>query len=234
MKQLIAITAAGLLAGCGGEDAPAAAQGNRTGGETGLPAVPQGPQIRILALGDSLFAGYNLPRSDAYPERLEAALRARGINARITNAGVSGDTTAAGLQRLDFVLNGLEQPPELAIVEFGGNDLLRGLPPAQARENLDAIMARLNKEGVPIVLMGLRAPPNLGPEYARAFDPIYPELAAKYEAVLVPLFIAPLVSDRSLVQADQVHPNAAGVQAMVAASVDTVADAVRKLGGEAH
>ncbi|MDT0574835.1 arylesterase [Croceicoccus sp. F390] len=208
--------------------APVQSDRNKSEAQASLPEVPQGAQVSILALGDSLFAGYNIARRDAYPEQLEAGLRARGINAAVVNAGVSGDTTAAGLQRLDFVLDGMDQAPQIAIIELGANDMLRGLSPQEAKDNLDTIMARFDSLGVPMILMGMRAAPNLGPQYAAAFDAIYPELADKYDAALVPLFVEPLLQDRSLVQADQLHPTADGVQAMVAHSIDTIAEAVRK------
>lgn len=189
-------------------------------------ADPQEPQRHILAFGDSLFAGYGLPRHAAYPARLESALRARGINARVINAGVSGDTTAGGLQRLEFVLDSLDTPPDLALVELGANDMLRALPPQQARANLDAILTRLSERGIPVVLMGMLAMPNLGREYVAEFNAIYPALACEHDAELVPFFIRPLIEDRSLVQEDQVHPTAAGVDAMVAQTVEAVAAAV--------
>src|SRR5690606_12448558 len=136
-----------------------------------------GPERRVLAFGDSLFAGYNLAEGESYPARLEAALRARGVAASVTNAGVSGETTAAGRQRLSFVLDKEAAAPDLAIVELGGNDLLRGIAPAQTRENLAAILETLRQRDIPVLLMGMRAPPNLGAQFVDEFDAIYPALA---------------------------------------------------------
>ncbi|MEO6040359.1 MAG: arylesterase, partial [Croceibacterium sp.] len=164
-----------------------------------------GPERRILAFGDSLFAGYRLSEGEGYPERLEAKLRSQGINARVSNAGVSGDTTAAGRQRLKFVLDSLGAPPELAVVELGGNDLLRGVPPAETRANLAAILAELHARKIPILLMGMRAPPNMGPKYQAEFDLIYPALAQQFGARLVPFFQAAVFDRPALLQADHVH-----------------------------
>jgi acyl-CoA thioesterase-1 len=193
------------------------------------PAVPVvGEEQRILAFGDSLFAGYGLDKGQGYPERLEAALRARGINARVADAGLSGDTTAGGLQRLDFVLDSMQRPPDLALVELGGNDLLRGLSPQEARANLTAILEDLKKRGIPVVLYGMRAPPNAGPEYQQAFNAMYPALAKKFGATLVPFFLEPVYDKPELRQADRIHPTAEGVEDMVAATIDTVAAALPK------
>ena len=217
-KFWMVLIAALSLAACGDNDV-----GPR---DDGLPDAPGGPSVHILALGDSLFAGYQLAQSEAFPAQLEAGLRARGINAVVRNAGVSGDTTAAGLQRVDFVLDSMSNKPDLALIELGANDMLRGLPPEQARANLDAIMAKFKRRDIPMVLMGMRAAPNLGRDYAREFDTIFPDLAEKYNAELVPFFIQPLMFDRSLVQRDQVHPTADGVTAMVGESIDTIENAI--------
>jgi acyl-CoA thioesterase-1 len=187
-----------------------------------------GQGVPILAFGDSLFAGYGLQSDQSYPARLEAALRARGINARIANAGVSGNTTADGLARLAFTLDGQKAPPVLALVELGANDMLRALPPEQARANLDAILTELGKRKIPVVLMGMLAPPNLGADYRRQFDTIYPALAKKHGAVLVPFFMQPVFDKPALVQQDHLHPTAEGVEEIVAATVDTVARAIPK------
>ena len=193
------------------------------------PAIPvMGPERPILAFGDSLLAGYGLKDGESYPARLEQALRARGVNAKIANAGVSGDTTAAGLQRLDFTLKSQTEKPELAIISLGGNDMLRGLPPEQTRENLDAILKRLTGDHIKVVLLGMLAAPNLGKDYAKQFNPIYPQLAQKYGAVLVPFFLQPVINKPDLMQQDHVHPTAIGVDAIVSATVDDVADALPK------
>ena len=181
-----------------------------------------GPERPILAFGDSLFAGYGLEPGESYPARLENALRARGINARIANAGVSGDTTAAGRQRIVFTLDAQVVKPDLAIVELGGNDMLRSLPPAQAKANLATILGEIQRRGIPVLLMGMRAPPNLGRAYVSSFDAIYPELAKEYDAALIPFFLASTYDKPELIQADRVHPTAQGIDTLVGATVNDV------------
>lgn len=189
--------------------------------------LPIGRERHILAVGDSLLAGYGLVGpADAYPARLEQALRARGINARVTNAGVSGDTSSAGAERFGFVLKSQPVRPDLVIVEFGGNDLLRAVPPEETRANLDRILAQAKQAGLPVLLMGMLAPPNLGPAYKAKFEPIYPDLARKYGAAYIPFFLASVIGKPDLIQADHVHPNARGVEEVVAATVDQVAKAL--------
>lgn len=221
-RYLIRTTLAAVLlvAGCSDAAPPVPAP------TTIASAAPQTAQVGIVAFGDSLFAGYGLGLGQSYPARLEAALRARGIAAQISNAGVSGDTTGAGRERFAFALDGQAQPPALVILELGGNDLLRALPPAQTRDNLNAMLAELQKRKIPALLMGMRAPPNLGAEYARAFDAIYPALAAKYDVALVPFFLEAVYDKPALIQADHVHPTAQGVDALVAATVEKVAAAL--------
>ncbi|MGX7894435.1 arylesterase [Tsuneonella sp. HG222] len=228
-----AISAVLALAACGPDAEPVAEPTTRAGAEAmaEAPVPVMGPEVRILAFGDSLFAGYRLAEAEGYPERLEAALRARGVNAKVADAGVSGDTTAGGKQRIAFVLDAMERAPDLALVELGGNDLLRGISPEEARANLVAILDELKARKVPVVLYGMRAPPNAGPEYQAAFDGMYPALAKEYGAALVPFFMAPLQADPALVQADRIHPTAEGVLEMVAATVDTVAEALPEPAG---
>lgn len=240
-RFLSIVVATALLAACS-KPAPPAPQGSDTPlpQTSDAPAAPEnvpenapfpvmGPERRILAIGDSLFAGYGLAGpADSYPARLEAALRARGVNARIANAGVSGDTSAAGAQRFAFVLNSQPAKPDLVIVEFGGNDVLRGLPPAQTRANLAAMLAAAKAQAVPVLLMGLLAPPNMGSDYKAKFEPIYPDLARQYGAQLVPFFLAPVIGKPDLIQPDHIHPNARGVDEIVAATADDVAKALPK------
>ena len=171
-----------VLGACGSEQSTTPAPTQSPSAAPDLPVM--GEELRIVALGDSLFAGYGLEPGQSYPARLEAALRARGLNARITNAGVSGDTTAGGLGRLDFTLNSLAKPPALVIISLGGNDMLRGLPPEATRKNLDEMLGKLKARGIPVVLMGMLAAPNLGADYRGKFGPIYPALAAKQGAAL--------------------------------------------------
>lgn len=216
-----------MQAGCSREEPPAAAPSETAVREDAPPAIPiMGPERRVLAFGDSLFTGYGLERGQGYPERLEAALRAKGINARMANAGVSGDTTAGGRQRLAFALDSQPRRPDLVIVSLGGNDMLRGLPPAETRANLDAILAELKRRNIKALLMGMLAPPNLGADYRQAFDPIYPTLAKVYDAALVPFFLQPVFGHADMVQPDRIHPTAPGIEAMVAATADAVVGAL--------
>jgi acyl-CoA thioesterase-1 len=215
-----------LLAACGKSAPPPAPPSESAEAPPQIPVM--GAERRILAFGDSLFAGYGLPSDKGYPARLEAALRARGINARISNAGVSGNTSAEGLARLDFTLGNQERPPDLVLISLGGNDMLRGLPPEQTRANLDAILIELGKRRIKVILMGLLAPPNLGPAYRARFDAIYPALARRYHVGLVPFFLQPVMDRPDLVQQDHIHPTAQGVEAIVAATVGQVAQALPK------
>ncbi|MGX7951672.1 arylesterase [Tsuneonella sp. HG249] len=198
---------------------------------TNATADVSGPEVRVLAFGDSLFAGYGLADPElSYPSRLEAALREDGRNVRIANAGVSGDTTAAGRQRLAFTLDSQPAKPDLVILELGGNDLLRGLPPEQTRANLTAMLDELKKRGIPAVLMGLRAPPNYGAKWQAQFDAIFPELGDRYGAKLVPFVTEAVFTDPSLLQADRVHPTAQGVEVLVDATADKIAQALPAAG----
>jgi acyl-CoA thioesterase I len=221
-----AIIAALLLAGCADEPETPASPAVTEGAAPGRAVEVRGPERRILAFGNSLFAGYGVAEGQGYPALLQAALRGRGIDARVIDAGVSGDTTAAGLQRIEFVLDGLETPPDLAIVELGGNDLLRGISPAETRENLAGILGELQERNIPVLLMGMRAPPNLGEFYVADFDAIYPELAQRYRTALVPFFLESIYDKPALIQPDRVHPTAEGIEALVAATVDDVVEAL--------
>ncbi len=193
------------------------------------PEIPvMGPERPILAFGDSLLAGYGLDDGESYPARLEKALRARGVNAKIANAGVSGDTTAAGLERLDFTLESQAEKPELVLISLGGNDMLRGLPPEETRNNLEAILKRFQQDHIRVVLLGMMAAPNLGKDYAAKFNPIYPQLAQKYGATLVPFFLQPVIDKPDLLQKDHMHPTAIGIDAIVTATIDDVIDTLPK------
>jgi acyl-CoA thioesterase-1 len=220
------------LAACGSEAdtddaaiAPAAASGEIADGEIAIPVM--GEQVDIVAFGDSLFAGYGLdnPR-DSYPAKLEAALRTRGTNAAISNAGVSGDTSAAGLSRLAFVLDQLDETPDLLILELGGNDLLRNIQPAETRSNFSAMLTILREREIPVLMMGMRAPPNYGPEYQAEFDAIYADLAQEFDAELIPFWMEDIYEDASLFQSDRIHPTAEGIEALVASTVDAVSAAL--------
>jgi acyl-CoA thioesterase I len=189
----------------------------------GGPAAAKSP-VHILALGDSLTAGYGLPTDMAFPTKLQAALKAKGIDAVVDNAGVSGDTTAGGLARLDWSLSG--KKPRFAIVELGGNDGLRGLDPAETRKNLDAILTKLKTAGVRVLLTGMMAPPNLGRDYGREFNAIFPDLAAKHGVAFYPFFLDGVAADPALNQGDGIHPNAKGVDIIVERMLPDVAKLV--------
>lgn len=216
------------LAACGdaAEDAAPAAEVAEDG-RPALPAIPvMGPERTIIAFGDSLFAGYNLDPRDSYPEKLENALRAKGVNADVINAGVSGDTSAAGLQRLEFTLAAQDTPPALFILELGGNDLLRGLSPAETKANLGKMLTILRDQKVPVLIMGMRAPPNYGPEYQAQFDAIYRDLAKEYGAALIPFWLEDIYREPALFQADKIHPTADGIERLVAATISEVEGAL--------
>jgi acyl-CoA thioesterase-1 len=185
-------------------------------------ADARGQQL-VLAFGDSLTAGYQLRPNESFPARLEAELRRQGRDVRVVNAGVSGDTTAQGRARLSWVLHGLQQQPDLAIVALGANDMLRGQPPAQARANLDAIIGELRKRGIPVIVAGMLAAPNLGPEYTKEYNAIFPGLARQHNATLYPFFLRGVAGNRARLLADGMHPNPAGVQVMVAGMAPVVA-----------
>lgn len=180
-----------------------------------LPATAQAADKLVLAFGDSLTAGYRLPPGQGFAPQLEAALRKSGVPARVHNAGVSGDTTAQGKARLNWVLASLKAKPDLVIVELGANDMLRGLDAGRAEANLDAILAELSKRGIKVLLAGMVAAPNLGPDYARRFNPIYRRLADKYKTGLYPFFLEGIVGNRSLHIGDAIHPNEQGVKVIV-------------------
>lgn len=165
------------------------------------------PPVKILAIGSSLTQGYGLAPGTELPALLQQRLRAAGINASVINAGVSGDTSAGGLSRLDW---SLADHPDCAVVELGSNDALRGIAPAQTEKNLSAILAKLKAAHVPVLLAGMRAPRNLGPEYAAQFDPIYPNLAHQHGVLLYPFILDGVAMNPKLNQADGMHPNPAG------------------------
>lgn len=170
------------------------------------------PAQRLLVLGDSLTAGYGLTEDEAFPAQLEKALQGAGHKVTASNAGVSGDTSAGGLARLEWAL---QDNPRLVIVELGANDALRGLPPEETFANLDAILERLESAGIHTILAGMRAPRNLGEEYTTSFDQIYPRLAQKHKVIYYPFFLDGVLMDRALNQADGIHPNSRGVRVIV-------------------
>lgn len=188
--------------------------------------------VKLVALGDSLTAGYGLAPEDGFVPQLQGWLAAQGREVVVVNAGVSGDTTAGGLSRLDWSLT---PDTKGLIVELGGNDMLRGLAPAEARANLEAILKGAKARGVPVLLVGMQAPGNYGADYKTAFDAIYPDLAAQYDAVLVPSFFAPLTQGgdpaaaQGMMQADGIHPNPEGVKKIVAALGPKVIDLLGRI-----
>jgi acyl-CoA thioesterase I len=173
-------------------------------------AEPRAPVI--VALGDSLTAGFGLPQDQSFPAQLEAALKARGIEAKIVNAGVSGDTAGAGLARLDWAL---PDDASAVIIELGANDALLGLPPEGTKAALAAIIEKVQAKGLPILLAGMEAPRNLGKDYVETFGAIYPDLAARYGLILYPFFLEGAALDDGLMQRDGLHPNAKGIAAIV-------------------
>ena len=182
------------------------------GALTGTAAGADRP-VRIVALGDSLTAGLGLPANAAFPARLEQALNAKGVAVEITNAGVSGDTASAALARLDW---SVPEGTDAVIVELGANDTLRGIDPKVTREALEGIVGRLRQRRIEVLLAGMRAAPNLGPDYGRDFDAIYADLAARNDLLLYPFFLDGVAADAKLNQRDGLHPTAAGVDAIVA------------------
>ena len=186
---------------------------------------PQAPW-HVTVLGDSLTAGYGLPIEEAFPAQLERTLRSRGLAVEVSNAGVSGDTSAGGLARLDWAL---ADRPDLVIIELGANDALRALPPESTAANLDAILARLQRQKIAALLTGMVAPRNLGREYYSDFDALYPRLAAKYHVPFYPFFLAGVAGDPALNQADDLHPNVRGVAEIVRRMVPLVAKTLAEL-----
>ncbi|MFZ5690897.1 MAG: arylesterase [Pseudomonadota bacterium] len=168
--------------------------------------------LKIVAFGDSLTAGYGLPAQDAFPAKLQAALRTKGHNVEIENAGVSGDTASGGLSRLDW---SIPDGTDAVIVELGANDMLRGVDPSVTRRALDEILAKLKARNIPVLLAGMRAAPNMGAEYAAAFESIFTDLASKYDVVFYPFFLEGVAAQAQLALRDGVHPNGAGVETIV-------------------
>jgi acyl-CoA thioesterase I len=177
-----------------------------------IPHATAARTLRLVALGDSLTAGYGLPPGKAFPDRLEAALRAKGWDVKVINAGVSGDTAADALARYDW---SMPQDADALIVELGGNDMLRGMKPEATKTTLAAILDKARGAHLPVLLAGMRAAPNLGGEYAGEFFAIYPALAKSYNALLYPFFLEGVAGDPKLDQPDGLHPNAQGVEIIV-------------------
>lgn len=183
-------------------------------GVAGLSSAARADQDEtiIVALGDSLMAGYGLPIEQSFPAQLETALRKRGHKVRVVNAGVSGDTTTAALRRLDWALSG---DTDAVILELGGNDALQGLPPEATKAALSDILQRLEAKGLPVLLAGMEAPRNMGKEYVSTFGAIYPDLAARHSVLLYPFFLEGAALNVGLMQKDGIHPNGKGVTVIV-------------------
>ncbi len=182
--------------------------------------------VKVVALGDSLTAGYGLPDKDGFVPQLQEGLAAKGVAAEIENAGVSGDTASDGLARLDWSV----QPGTYAVIlELGANDMLRGLSPEVTRKALDTILARLTERHIVVLFCGMRAAPNFGPEYVAAFERIYPELAEKYGVSFYPFFLDGVAADPKLIQHDGLHPNAAGVKVIVQRILPKVEDLISRV-----
>ena|SRR5579872_1906624 len=201
----------GLLGGisCSSRDDP---RGDRR--DEGLPPTPPRPHApstapRVVILGDSLTAGLGVDVDDAYPAVLQRRLNEQGLKYEVANRGVSGDTSAGGLSRLDEAIDG---DVRVLVVALGGNDALRGLPPEELKHNLEQIIVRAQAQGIQVVLAGMEAPPNWGAEYTRAFHAVYPALAAQYRVPLVPFLLTGVAGIDSLNQADHIHPNVRGAQ----------------------
>jgi acyl-CoA thioesterase-1 len=175
-------------------------------------AQAQGQPIRLVALGDSLTAGYGLPQEAAFPVVLERALKAKGYRVEIANAGVSGDTSSGGLDRLDW---SVPDGTDGVILELGANDMLRGLDPAITRKSIETIVERLKGRNIPVMLAGMYASRNLGPDYIQKFDSLYPNIAKKHDLVLYPFFLDGIAGERSLNLPDGLHPTAKGVEIIV-------------------
>ncbi|HZH52756.1 MAG TPA: arylesterase [Microvirga sp.] len=181
--------------------------------------LAQGEPIRLVALGDSLTAGYGLPQEAAFPVVLERALKAKGYRVEIANAGVSGDTSSGGLDRLDW---SVPDGTDGVIVELGANDMLRGVDPAVTRRAIETIVTRLKERGIPVMLAGMYASRNLGPDYVKKFDSLYPDIAKKHDLVLYPFFLDGVAGERSLNLQDGIHPTAKGIEIIVARILPTV------------
>lgn len=185
----------------------------------GVSAAAEAAPLKILAFGDSLTAGLGLAPGDSYPAKLQAALKAKGYDVTVINAGVSGDTSADGLARLDWAL---QDHPDYALVELGANDMLRGLDPGDARTNLDKILSSFAAAKVKVLLIGMQSSKNWGTDYKQRFDRIFPDLAAQYHVPLYPFFLDGVALDPKLNQPDMLHPTAAGVDVIVARTLPAV------------
>lgn len=187
-------------------------------------------RLTVLAIGDSLTAGYMLRSNESFPAQLQKALEAKGHKVEITNAGVSGDTTAGGRDRLAWAL---EPRPDAVILELGANDALRGIDPAETRANLDEMLKVLSAKHIPVLLAGMKAPGNWGDDYVAAFDAIYPDLAKKYDVALYPFFLDGVALNPALILSDGLHPSAAGIAEIVKRILPAAEALLEKVSAEA-
>jgi acyl-CoA thioesterase-1 len=196
----------------------------------GLAAPAAAQEVHVLAFGDSLTAGYGLPQGQGFAPQLEDALRRNGLPARVTNGGVSGNTAGQARARLKWTLDGLKQKPDLAVVALGGNDMLRGLPTRQTRADMDAILAEFKRREIPVLVAGMLAAPNLGPQFAAEFNSIFPDVARRHNASLYPFFLANVAGVRGLSLPDGIHPNFQGIKRMVTGILPDVMTALGREG----
>ncbi len=214
-----------VLVGCG-----PAAESTKSEPASAKSEAPAQYDRLVVAFGDSLYAGYRLAPNEGLAPQLQAALKAEGINARVHNAGVSGDTTGAGKSRLSFVLDNLERKPDLVVLGLGGNDMLRGIKPEETKANMVAMLDELKKRDIPVVLTGMLAAPNLGQDYAKAFNGLFPQLAKQYDAPLYPFFLNGVVTDKGMMLPDGIHPNTKGVSRVVEGLSPLVEAALKEQG----
>jgi len=220
LHAVMTLTVIGLIAlGCGDTAAPGPAPASGSPEERPTSAPETNAAIRIVVLGNSIAAGMGLAKNEAFPAHAEAALREQGHDVEIINAGVSGDTTAGGLTRLDWVLH---QPAAILVVELGGNDALRGQPLENTEMNLREIVRLGTKSGAVVILLGMDVPTNYGPDYTTAFAALYPRIAEETGAVLVPGFVRELGADPTLLQPDGLHPTAEGQRRLAEALLPTL------------
>lgn len=192
-------------------------------------SIARADTLQIVGFGDSLMAGYELAPSDAFPVKLEAALKAEGYDVAISNAGVSGDTSTGGLARIDW---SVPEGTDAVLLQLGANDALRGLSPENTRQNLDAMIAGLQKRGIAVLLVGMLAPPNMGDDYAERFNTIYPQLAEARAVPLYPFFLDGVAAQSGLDIGDGMHPNPKGVDIMVARFLPYAEELIASINGQ--
>ena len=190
--------------------------------------IAKAAPLEIVGFGDSLMAGYELPEGDGFPAVLEAALKREGIDAKVANAGVSGDTSTGGLERLDW---SVPDGTRLVILELGANDALRGIAPEITRDNLDTMIVRLKDRGMSVILAGMLAPPSMGKDYETRFNPVFEALAKKHQIPLIPFFLEGVAGNASLQLPDRLHPNRAGVDKMVENALPVILPLAKSLAG---